>query len=447
MCRASHAAVGAGFPARGALWQAVGHGIFQFEVLVGPFQVNGMQTRNPPRSMDAIDAHPVIFTGRGGEYFRVWIVNVLLSLVTLGFYTPFARRRTAQYFYSHTFVADSPLEFTAQPRKMFFGFLLLVLLYLAFKLAADSGNDVALNLLLLAGAVLAPWMWGSAMRFRLGATRWRGVRLQFTASWREVYIASWPVFALAVVWVGVMTFVALQLPTLAPGRGPDAALPRWGGAGWGLAALVLVALGLSLLCVIRLSFNYQRLLVRRARMGTQAGHWRPDFRDFVRIWAATVGVFLLAAVVVGAVLWGLAASLAVFSAPKAAGFMRFLLIGLSALALLLGLLLALAPARAYREARMFRLVWGHTGVSRIARFKCRLRVRRYVGLRIRNMALTLLTLGLYRPFARVSEYAMKVQSVTLYLKGSVDQLAGQLVEQEGALGDALADVAGLDLVG
>ena len=51
-----------------------------------------MQTRNPAQ---AIDAHPVVFTGSGGEYFRVWIVNVLLSLVTLGFYTPFARRRTA----------------------------------------------------------------------------------------------------------------------------------------------------------------------------------------------------------------------------------------------------------------------------------------------------------------------------------------------------------------
>ncbi len=404
-----------------------------------------MQTND---AIPPIEAHPLVFTGRGGEYFRVWIVNVLLSLVTLGFYTPFARRRTAQYFYGHTFVADSPLEFTAQPRKMFFGFLLLVVVYLAFKLAADSGNDVALNLFMLAGAILAPWLWGSAMRFRLASTRWRGVRLQFTASWREVYMASWPVFALAVVWIGVLTAVAMQLPSVAPGQGSSGAVSRLGGAGWVVAVLVLVvALVLSLLCVIRLSFNYQRLLVRRARIGTQAGHWKPDFRDFVQIWVATVGVFLLAAVVVGAVLWGFAASMAVFSAPRAVGFMRFILIGLSIFAGLLGFLLALAPARAYREARMFRLVWNNSGVSRIARFKCRLRVRRYVGLRIRNILLTLLTLGFYRPFARVSEYAMKVESVTLHLKGSVDQLVGQLVEQQGALGDALADAVGLDLVG
>ena len=43
-----------------------------------------------------IDAYPLEFTGSGGEYFRVWIVNVLLGILTLGFYTPWARRRTAR---------------------------------------------------------------------------------------------------------------------------------------------------------------------------------------------------------------------------------------------------------------------------------------------------------------------------------------------------------------
>ena len=61
-----------------------------------------------------IEAFDLRFTGSGGEFFRVWIVNVLLSIVTLGFYTPFARRRAAQYFFGHTDVAGSPLEFSAQ---------------------------------------------------------------------------------------------------------------------------------------------------------------------------------------------------------------------------------------------------------------------------------------------------------------------------------------------
>lgn len=41
-----------------------------------------------------IAAYRLRFSGSGGEYFRVWIVNLLLSIVTLGLYTPWARRRT-----------------------------------------------------------------------------------------------------------------------------------------------------------------------------------------------------------------------------------------------------------------------------------------------------------------------------------------------------------------
>ena len=82
-----------------------------------------------------IAAYPTEFSGSGGEYFRVWIVNVLLTIVTLGLYTPLARRRTAQYFYGHTMVAGSPLEFTAQTKRMLVGFLMFVGLYIAFKIA------------------------------------------------------------------------------------------------------------------------------------------------------------------------------------------------------------------------------------------------------------------------------------------------------------------------
>ena len=91
----------------------------------------------------AIVAYPVEFTGSGREYFRVWIVNLLLSIVTLGLYTPWARRRTAQYFYSHTHVAGSPLEFVAETRRMVFGFLAFAGLYLAYQMALETGQQLA----------------------------------------------------------------------------------------------------------------------------------------------------------------------------------------------------------------------------------------------------------------------------------------------------------------
>jgi uncharacterized membrane protein YjgN (DUF898 family) len=397
--------------------------------------------QDTPRARSSIAAYPLEFSGTGGEYFRVWIVNVLLSVVTLGFYTPFARRRTAQYFYGHTLVADSPLEFTAQQRKMVVGFLVLVVLYVAFKVAADTGQDTMVAFMMLAGAGLAPYFWASAMRFRLNATRWRGVRLQFTGRWGEVYRASWPVFVMALAWIAVSAVAdALIDPKLPPKQQGDAFRSILAAAG---AALVV-----TVLCAIRLEFNFKSLLVARARIGGQPGRWKPVFGDFVRIWLATVGVFLLSLLVVGVLIAvGIGGSFALFAGMKNKGLMAVLLAIAMVLAGVFILFLASGPARAYREARVFRLVWNNIGVSHVARFKCSLRVGRYVGLRVKNIFLTLFTLGFYRPFALVSEYRMKVDSVTLHVKGGLDQLAGQLAREEQGLGDAIADAVGLDLVG
>lgn len=400
-----------------------------------------------------IQAYPLEFTGSGAEYFRVWIVNVLLTLLTLGFYTPWARRRTAQYFYGHTVVANSPLEFTAQQRKMVLGFVMLVLIMLAYNLASNTGQDTAVALFLLAGALLAPFIWGSAMRFRLGATRWRGLRLQFSASWREVYTASWPVFALALVWMGLVFGLRALAPDAAQGvqtltgEAPPRRLPQVTPAMWGLLGLGLV---LSVLCVIRLEFNFKSLLVQRAQVGAEPGRWKPVYMDFVRVWLATVAVFILCVVGMGVLLAALAGgswALITSQTPRPGLW----LVVLAVVAIVGGiflLLLASAPARAYREARMFQLMWDNTGVSQVARFKCGLRTRAYVLLRLKNMLFTLLTLGLYRPFARVSEYRMKVESVTLHIKGGVHQIAGAMArQQQSGVSDALADAAGLDLIG
>ena len=409
-----------------------------------PFAASAVMRGSP-----AIHKHRLHFSGRGGEFFRVWLVNVLLTVLTFSLYTPFARKRTASYFYSHTTVAGSPLEFSASQRKMFFGFLLFIALYLAFDLAGKSGYDWAPVLFMFAGAALAPFIWGSAMRFRLRSTRWRGVRLAFVASWREVYRASWPVFAIAAIWA-VLIWLALAwapLPThegAAPaGRlpAPTQALPAVG--------LFLLASLASLLCLVRLDFNYKRLLVTRARIGAQFGHWKASYGDFVRIWLATVGLALLALLILGALSVALiGGALMTLGAEARTGHIGAILFIL-AITLFFGfaMFFVSAPARAYREARVFHLMWNQSGISHIARFKCKLGIWRFVGLRVKNMLLTLITLGFYRPFALVSEYRMKVESVALYLKGPVDQLEGQLVHEQGGLADAIADAVGLDIIG
>ena len=403
---------------------------------------NGERMPPAPRQ---IDAYPLEFSGRGGEYFRVWVVNLLLTVLTLGFYTPFARRRTAQYFYSHTVVAGSPLEFAAQQRRMVLGFVLLVALYAGFKIAAQTGQNTVATLMALAGGLLAPWAWGSAMRFRLHATRWRGVRLQFMAGWGEVYRASWPVFLLVALWaIAGIAIGELMPPPAAKGVPVKPALADV----VRVLGIIAVTLPLSLLCIARQEFNYKRLLVDRGRIGGQAGRWKPVFGDFLRIWGMAALLFF--GCVVGLVVLmvvALGGGIVMFAHLHRGGLFAVLLFAAMTLAWVFGVFLASGPARAYREARVFKLVWSNIGVSQVARFRSDLRARRYVWLRVRNIVLTLCTLGLFRPFALVSEYRMKAESVTLHVKGGLDQLTGQLAREEQGLGDAIAGAVGLDLVG
>ena len=313
-----------------------------------------------------ITPYPMRFEGSGKEYFRVWSVNVLLCIVTLSLYTPWARWRTAHYFYGHTFIAGSPLEFTGQKRRMVKGFLAFAALYFAYELASYTEQDTAVNLFMLCGALLTPFMWRSAIRFRVNNTRWRGLRLQFTATLGEVYRYSWPLYVVVAFWAFV--YWALMNPS-------DSlfALPhwtellfknKWRALGWLALFLLLSALGLS-----HVDYNYRRLTVERTTFAGQPSRWKPRYRDFAKIW--------LYSLVIGAI------SLAVFIRfnvfvyqwmkewESAAGtgtdswWMQALWL-LPFWILPFMLVFSAIGTLSFRKAQMFHLVWNQIGIGQIA---------------------------------------------------------------------------------
>jgi Zn-dependent protease with chaperone function len=56
---------------------------------------------------------PFEFRGRAGEYFGIWIVNVLLSIITLGIYSAWAKVRRLRYFYGNTWLDGHNFEYHA----------------------------------------------------------------------------------------------------------------------------------------------------------------------------------------------------------------------------------------------------------------------------------------------------------------------------------------------
>ena len=50
--------------------------------------------KEPPR----IETDSPMFHGTGGEFFGIWIINIIFSLLTLGIYTAWAKVRVRRYF-------------------------------------------------------------------------------------------------------------------------------------------------------------------------------------------------------------------------------------------------------------------------------------------------------------------------------------------------------------
>jgi hypothetical protein len=65
------------------------------------------------------------FNGSAGEYFRIWIVNIALTILTLGIYGAWAKVRTRRYFYSNTLLDGQPFDYTAKPGTILMGHLII----------------------------------------------------------------------------------------------------------------------------------------------------------------------------------------------------------------------------------------------------------------------------------------------------------------------------------
>src|SRR5882724_3038436 len=84
------------------------------------------------RPDSAARRYPVEFTATTGEYFRIWIVNLALTVVTLGIYSAWAKVRKRRYFYSHTRIDGEGFEYLANPIAILKGRLIAFALFGAF---------------------------------------------------------------------------------------------------------------------------------------------------------------------------------------------------------------------------------------------------------------------------------------------------------------------------
>src|SRR5947207_11185081 len=127
------------------------------------------------------------FTGRAGEYFRIWIISLCLSLVTLGVYSAWGKVRKRRYLYAHTRLDGTGFDYRASPFAILRGRVMALLLFGGFAL---SGHFVPAVQWIFIGLliVLSSWMVVAAARFNARNSTYRNIAFAFDGGVRE---AAW----------------------------------------------------------------------------------------------------------------------------------------------------------------------------------------------------------------------------------------------------------------
>ena len=138
------------------------------------------------------------FTGNGKEYFKIWIVNLLLTVLTLGIYSAWAKVRNKQYFYGNTRLDNASFEYTAKPLQILAGRMVafaVIASYVVLSHLLPPAEQVVFGAVaLLFFIVVTPWVVVKSVQFNARHSRYRNISFGFDGSYWEAFKAFvlWP---------------------------------------------------------------------------------------------------------------------------------------------------------------------------------------------------------------------------------------------------------------
>lgn len=316
--------------------------------------------------------------GTGSDYFRIWIVNLCLSLLSLGLLSAWAKVRTQRYFYSHTLLDGTPFQYLGTPLPILKGHVLAALLgtiwFVTFRVWAGLGT-----LVVVGAALLLPWAAARAVAFTARSSAYRN-----------------------------MTF-------------------HFGGSALGLAQVlygwVFVTVFTGGLCYPKLRREVTRYVIERLSFGGVRARFRARSRAFFRPY------------VVVAIATALCTAAFVLVA-------RCTGTGISEREVQLGMLLGYAGYSmgfAYCKARITNLVWNGSSLGPL-RFTSRMTERGLSMLYLTNLAAIVASLGLLIPWARIRTARYEAEHLSVRLRGSLAEFEGSVDSSAHAVGSEVVEL-------
>lgn len=349
-------------------------------------------TNTPFSTGQLVMVEPVSFTGTGAEYFRIWITNTFLSIITLGIYSAWAKVRRTRYFYGNTRLAGASFDYHGEPKAILKGRAMALVLLIAYQVFSEMQGLLAGALALLLIAAL-PWLIWRSLQFRLYNTSYRGIRFGFGGSAAGAYIAY-------MMWPALASLTALLLAPMAHQR-------------------------------------IKRFQHNGSRYGTSRFSFDASVGRFYWLYLKAFLVFVAGGIVLGLLFGNLLAAFYRHSGAQAESFR--------------GALVFMAGVYAWGmlmypvfNAMLQNLVWNHTAIGP-HRFESRVAPGGVAFIALTNLLAIICTLGLYMPFAKMRLMKYQLESVALLVDGSLDDFFADAQTQAGATGEGVADLLDFDL--
>lgn len=337
------------------------------------------------------------FHGRAGEYFRIWIVNLVLSILTLGIYSAWAKVRSERYFYGNTRVDGSAFEYLADPLRILKGRLIAYALVIVL-VASQHFLPLLYLLLALALFLCMPLIVFLSLRFRARYSAWRGLRFRFVGSAGEAY-------------------------------GPF--------LGWN----ILSAITGSLLYPLMRRRQHQ-YMVDGHRFGSAAFRFHGDASGYYLPYLVALGAGVALMVLMVVAMVGLVVGAKVLGAEAGSAQQ---VVGSMIVVLMLAVYLSMFALMALVHTRYTNLLWSNARLQGGHRFECTLRVRDMLWIYVSNLFAILCTLGLATPWARVRLVHYRARHFAVLASGGVGGFMASVAGEQGAAGAELADA--LDIMG
>lgn len=362
------------------------------------------------------------FTGTGEEYFGIWIVNLLLTIVTLGIYSAWAKVRKMQYFYRNTQLDGTAFEYHGNPVAILKGRVLAVALLVAYKVSVTMLGAFALVAVLAVIAGL-PWLLTQSYRFRLRNSSYRGLRFKFEGPVWQAYLIF-----------GVPMFLVLASGALMQGAGGD---PHHRDQKiFIVTAVCYVTLALAW---PYLHFSFKRWQHSYARYGAAKGIFVARAGDFYGAYIAAVG-FIIFGLISMSLLAGVVGAGQSAGKHASSGILlglAFVVVGLVSYA---GVLWASSIVTAWVQ----NAVWSGTRFESVG-FSSEVGVTRLTGITLGNIVMVVFSLGLLIPFAVMRLMKYKIESIEVLDADALSRFVGEgRGEEVGATGEGAVDVMDLD---